>query len=321
MDQQAVSKIPAAFRTPPYNPNKVRMQEPVEDTNANTTSSPAPDAASTPQTAATPVEPAQQPVYQPVQQPPVQATVQPAPTPYVDPLVLQRLEEERRALAERNAKQEEAIRSLLVEQEQMRANLSSKEVDDVLKTLPLDDLQSIDREDAERIAKAVLSATKTNLVGRLEQDLEAQRRQIAEEAQRREYALLQRDVDARNREITRVHPDFFELQNTPAYREFMSQPIAPHSNMTRDQFAAAEYKRGNTAFVIDLLTQLKQQTASPESVMTVAPIQTASGAAVNTEADAPQYTLRDLLDLFQTGQLTHDQYREQVARLRAAGRA
>lgn len=176
MDQQAVSKIPAAFRTPPYNPNKVRMQEPVEDTNANTTSSPAPDAASTPQTAATPVEPAQQPVYQPVQQPPVQATVQPAPTPYVDPLVLQRLEEERRALAERNAKQEEAIRSLLAEQEQMRANLSSKEVDDVLKTLPLDDLQSIDREDAERIAKAVLSATKTNLVGRLEQDLEAQRR-------------------------------------------------------------------------------------------------------------------------------------------------
>lgn len=132
---------------------------------------------------------------------------------------------------------------------------------------------------------------------------------------------MQRDVDARNREITRVHPDFFELQNTPAYREFMSQPIAPHSNMTRDQFAAAEYKRGNTAFVIDLLTQLKQQTASPESVMTVAPIQTASGAAVNTEADAPQYTLRDLLDLFQTGQLTHDQYREQVARLRAAGRA
>ena len=256
----------------------------------------------------------------PMQTPPY---VAPVPRPEIDPMLVRQLEEERRRLAEESAQKDEAIRNLLAEKNQLQQVKTERELEKVLDSLSFDDLGSVDPEDAKRIAKSVLGITKQNLVGQVEERLNAQQQALQATYAQQQHELLRRDVEARNRDIMRVHPDFFALQETPQYREFMSQPITPGSTLTRDAVAAKEYQQGNTAFVIELLNQMKQSSHSPESIMTVAPVQSATSmnAASTDDNTSPAYTLRELNDMYQMRVISQEEYREQLAKLRNSGNA
>ena len=207
--------------------------------------------------------------------------------------------------------------------EYAHGQMHERELEKVLDSLSFDDLGSVDPEDAKRIAKSVLGITKQNLVGQVEERLNAQQQALQATYAQQQHELLRRDVEARNRDIMRVHPDFFALQETPQYREFMSQPITPGSTLTRDAVAAKEYQQGNTAFVIELLNQMKQSSHSPESIMTVAPVQSATSmnAASTDDNTSPAYTLRELNDMYQMRVISLEEWRKQRAKLRNSGNA
>ena len=153
----------------------------------------------------------------------------------------------------------------------------------------------------------------------IRKELEQQRKALADAQQRSAFEMYDMRRQAMNAEIMKAHPDFMQIQNTPEYKAFMSQHDGL-SSKTRDQRAAEEYMAGNTAYVIDLLNQLKQNKPSVQNIMSVAPVQTANGAttAPATASSVPQYTLAELNTLYQMRRITHDEYREQLNKLRAA---
>ncbi len=214
--------------------------------------------------------------------------------------------------------------------EQMRKELenyaqSQRELDEIKRQQALqqaispelyDKLESIDKADAEALTQAVLTAARAPIES-LKSELENQRALVAAQAKSVAREQQRQRIERLNAEVRRYHPDFDALQNTKEYHEFMSQHDGL-SSKTRDERAAEEFLAGNTAYVVDLLNQLKGNKSQVQNITTVAPVQSASAVAV-APAAAPQITLRDLNNMYQMRQISHDQYRAELQKLRAAG--
>lgn len=322
--EPAARPMSSSFRSVPSNPYQERAVQTrqqiadLEQANAQQIQSPAP----TQQVAGTAVPSTQVPAQQvsapsaPTTPPPplptqnAQVPAQPQPQQYTDPAVLaqlQQLQQERMYLQEQNARQAEAIQQLSVANQEYNALKQRAELQAAITDEAFGELSSVDTEDAKAISRATLNAVQQAMAPVYERLQQTQQQQQVIDQRAAERVEQQRLLSLRDK-VLAAHPDFDQIQSTPEYLNYMKQRDGL-SSQTRDQRAAQEFRAGNTEYVIDMLNQFKGQSPSVQSIQTVAPVQAAAGSP----APAPQqqtYTLRELNNLYHTGQITPEQYRE-----------
>ena len=256
---------------------------------------------------------------QPQPAPAQQQTIQ---QPYYDPrlqeqqLMIQQMQQEREALRREIAARDEAIRHLSGDAQELQNLRRQQAANDAVSKMDFSQFQTVDEEEARRISQATIEAQQSQFDA-MRQELAKQRKFIEDSmASQREQMVQQAQLN-NIQKVLAVHPDYYELQNTPAYQNFMRQ-YDGMSSQTFDQRAAYEFQHGNVEYVIDLLNKIKGQTPNPQQVMSVPPVQTAAGSVVPTTPQEKLPTLRELNDLMQTRQITHDEYRAMLNKLRAA---
>ena len=311
----------AAFAKVPHMAQRFRESYAVSEA-AATTPQPAPQP--TPQ----PIpQPAPQPVPQPAPQPAPQPVPQPAP-PYPYDTARQQLEMQRQQLlAERDAltaelqKSSADLQALRQQQREWELDKQQRALSDTLaRDATLGDLETVDPNDARRIAAAAANAMHVS-IDAMQQELAAQRAALQQSVAANSQNMQQLRAQQLRDEILRVHPDFFSLYQDPEFRAFLQQPEGM-SSRTRDQLATEEFNAGNAKYVIDMVDRFKQRAPQGDAITTVAPVQVAAGSvAPAAPAPAVTYTLADLNNLMQTRQITPDQYREMLKEWRAANPA
>lgn len=260
---------------------------------------------------------------------PVLPQPQPAPAqqqtiqqPYYDPrlqeqqLMIQQMQQEREALRREIAARDEAIRHLSGDAQELQTLRRQQAASDAVSKMDFSQFQTVDEEEARRISQATIEAQQSQFDA-MRQELAKQRKFIEDNVAMQREQMAQQAQLNNIQKVLAVHPDYYELQNTPAYQNFMRQ-YDGMSSQTFDQRAAYEFQRGNVDYVIDLLNKIKGQSPSPQQVMSVPPVQTAAGSVVPTTPQEKLPTLRELNDLMQTRQITHDEYRVMLNKLRAA---
>ena len=157
----------------------------------------------------------------------------------------------------------------------------------------------------------------TPQVEQMRSEIQQQRQALAQQAQQAQQAQAYQNIARLNSEVMRYHPDFGQIIQDPKFREFLNQRDG-YSYETRDQRAAREYQNGNPAYVIDLLYQFKGTRPNVQQAMSVAPSSAPSHVqqAQPSQQGAPQYTLRELNDLFSMRRISPEQYKEELAKLK-----
>ena len=319
MSQSALS---SAFTKTPYNPNLQKTPPVAEQSTSVAPQTAAPtDLVREPesvQNTAVRTEPA-------APQPAVSSMVPPVaptpPSPQQSPvdyaMLLQQMAAERQQLLAQNEQLKTAVDNLSKDSTELAKLRREHEMQQAIAAQSFDNLGSVDPEDAQAISRAVLTAAQAP-IDSLRSELEQQRQALDKARQATEFELREMRRKALNAEIYKAHPDYDQLRQTKEYRDFMSQRDGM-SSMTRDERAAEEYLRGNTAYVIDLLNQMKHTVPSVQQIYTVAPVQSASSPAAPTAApDEPRVTLAELNSLYQMRRITPETYREELKKFRAA---
>lgn len=179
-------------------------------------------------------------------------------------------------------------------------------------------LESVDADDARRLIGITAEAFQEPLDAAAQQlqQLRQEQAQMQKYIEQQTAALQSQRV---RDELLQAHPDFFQLyDNNQAFRQFLNERDGL-SYQTREQRAIAEYNAGNAPYLINLINQFKGTAPKTDDMKTVAPVQVANAAAPYQQpVQKPQYTLADLNYFMQTGQISPDQYREELNKLRAA---
>lgn len=251
---------------------------------------------------------------------------QPAAPASIDPRLQQQLEAERQMFAQREQQwqqwaqaQNEQLAAGRKAQEEL-AKLQNREA--IANKFASDeafaDLASVDADDARKIIQLTAEAFQEPL-----QATSQQLQQMQQQMQQQQQYMAQQTAAIQSQrvrdELLAAHPDFFQLyENNTAFRQFLNERDGL-SYQTREQRAIAEYNAGNAPYLIDLINQFKGKSPKVNDMKTVAPVQVANAAAPYQQpAQRPQYTLADLNYFIQTGQISPDQYRVELNKLRAA---
>lgn len=265
--------------------------------------------------------------YQPQEQQAAPNTApEPAASPAIDPQMQKQLEAERQAFMQREqqwqqyaqqqeqqlaeARQAQAELAKLQNREAIAQKFANNETFAGLETVDADDARKIIQMSSE-VFEEPLKATTEKLA-----QTEAQLAEMQRYMQQQTAAMQSQRV---RDELLAAHPDFFQLyDNNQAFRQFLNERDGL-SYQTREQRAIAEYNAGNAPYLIDLINQFKGNLPKVNNMQTVAPVQVAQAAAPYQQAaPKPRYTLADLNYFMQTGQISPDQYRVELNKLRAA---
>lgn len=267
----------------------------------------------------TPPPPPSQPQEQPA------AESQPAPVVY-DAQLQKQLEAERQMFAQREQQWQqwaEQHNQQLAAAQAAQAELDKlKNREALAQKLASDEafagLESVDASDARKLINMTAEVFQEPLNATADQlkQLQMQNAQMQQYIQQQTAAMQSQRV---RDELLAAHPDFFQLYDqNQAFRQFLNERDGL-SYQTREQRAIAEYNAGNAPYLINLINQFKGVAPKVNDIKTVAPVQVANAAA-SYQQPAPQqrYTLADLNYFMQTGQISPDQYREELNKLRAA---
>ena len=320
----AEEQMSDAFRQAPLNPNKMfKQQQEAPQQAVDPSAAPfqqvaQPQQAPSPEPA--PVVPMQEQAPAPAPQPTQQPVFQ---QPYVDPNVaayyesqLQQMAQERDALRRDLDQNRGMVNAMTAELEEYQKLRRKHSVDEAMSGMDFSQLQTVDGEDAAQISRATLAAMQPQFEA-MRQELEQQRQWQQQFGAQQQQQLTEMRQRGYVQQILQAHPDYYQLEATPAFRAFLNMRDGA-SSQTNDQRAAFEFRNGNPGYVIDMINRFKQSmAASQQQVMSVPPVQTAAGPAVTQTAQAsPVHSLRELNDMFQTRQITQDEYRAQLKRLR-----
>lgn len=248
------------------------------------------------------------------------------PAPVIDPQLQQQLAAERQMYAQREQQwqvwaqqQQQQLAAGQKAQEEL-ARLQNREAlaQRFANNEAFAGLETVDADDARKIigmSAEVLQEPLQQTVKQMDELRQQQAQMQQYMAQQTAAIQSQRARDA----LLSAHPDFFELYDrNPAFRQFLNQRDGL-SYQTREQRAIAEYNAGNAPYLIDLINQFKGQSPNVNNIKTVAPVQVANAASSYQQPAAqPRYTLADLNYFMQTGQISPDQYRDELNKLRAA---
>ena len=332
MSQATDTAVSSAFRETPMNPNlrAAGLQQP-------NLSQPAPAAT---QPGGMPTPPVSSPADGAATPPPVspapasvqQVTPPVAPTPAPQPQQMAfhpdwasimaqqqrqaQLERENAEMLRRLQEQDTTIGNLMQMQKDYDELQRQQKLMQDANDIDYSQLATVDAEDAKRISEGVLKAMEARLAP-VQQQLEQQRQQLAQTAQYQEQRFVQQRAQDTLSKIVAKHPDFMALQNNPNFKAFMQQRDG-YSSQTLDDRAAAEFRMGNAEYITHLVDQFKQVQPAAASITSVAPVQTAAAPAAPAGPVEQLPTLHELNSMMQMRQITPDQYRDWLAKIRAA---
>lgn len=274
-------------------------------------------------------QPQQPPVAPQPQQPqPIEQQAMPQGSPVwhapniVNPAIYHQMEAERQqflqqqqAMAQQLEEANRTIQNLAQANQEYETLKQQAQMQAAITDDTFGELSSVDSEDAKRISHATLNAVQQGL-DPMKRELEELRKFVNERSVQTQQQLQQQRVSALTNKVLAAHPDFLQFQHSPEYQQFMSQRDGL-SHMTRDQRAAQEFQAGNTDYVIDVLRQFKEGVPNAANIMSVAPVQTPTGQPAPTQ-DTPPMTLGELNNLYHMRQISHEDYLQELKKIRSA---
>lgn len=313
-----------AFARVPFNFSTQKAAEFRAQLEADSGTQPAPagDAQPAPQPAPQPViQPVQEQAGEPVATPPANPMPdlpplypsQSQPQPSADQQLIAQLQQERDAAAQEIQQLRQAVSNLAA----TRYEADRKQViDKVLSPELLESLGTIDADDARKLGGAMYDAMSAPL-NEIRSSIQQQRDAFAQQQQQMQQNAMYQQVARLNSEVERYHPDFQKILREPEFKKFLDERDG-YSSESRNERAMREYERGNSAYVIGLLYEYKGQRPNVQNAMSVVPSNTPSHVAPagSGNSGAPSYTLKELNDMYMMRQITPEQYKQELAKLK-----
>ena len=230
---------------------------------------------------------------------------------------MQQLEQQNAAMQQRLQEQNTALDNLLKVQSDYDALRRQQQLEQQANEIDFSNLASVDADDARAISQQVLKSVQAKMEP-LERALAEQRQQMQQNFQYQNQLAAQRQAQNTLEKVMSRHPDFLSLTNDPGFNAFMKQRDG-YTSKTLDDRAAEEFRMGNAEYIAHIVDQYKQTKPNTASIASVAPVQTATSANQTAPAGQPvqTLTLHDLNTMMQLGQITPDQYRTELTKIRA----
>ena len=206
----------------------------------------------------------------------------------------------------------------------LKALKAERELDDLLDKSGMD-FTTIDKSDVKKILSPVLSTMRkqqadstSELQRRLSEYEERFNSRFKELDDKEHYRKLEKTRAA----ILKAHPDLEQLQKTPEYQRTMNTPIGGKSGILIGQLVAEEYRQGNSEYIIDVLSRIKQG-VQPElsDIASVSPSASNTTPTVSADNQGDRLTPEQIAELrfkVQNRQISRQEFREIMEKHRGA---
>ena len=215
----------------------------------------------------------------------------------------------------------DALRARLSSYEQSREDFDKFEKDKLIdKMIDEQGFDSISKDDARRLLNPILDGMRKQNAA-LGQALSAQYnnsvKQYQELTQKREKEQYNRFAD----KIRKKFPDLAKLQQTQAYVDVMTAPVAAGSDVTVGQLVAQEYKKKNYKYINNVLKQVRDRINSVPDISANAVVggNAPSQGSGSTEArPLSDSEMSDLRFKLQNRQISRQEFSDALKRHREA---
>ena len=215
----------------------------------------------------------------------------------------------------------DALRARLSSYEQSREDFDKFEKDKLIdKMIDEQGFDSISRDDAKRLLNPILDGMrKQNAV--LGQALSAQ---YSNSVKQYQEMAKKRDAEQYNHfasKIRKKFPDLAQLQQTQAYVDVMTAPVAAGSDVTVGQLVAQEYKKKNYKYINNVLKQVRDRINSVPDISANAVVggNAPSQGSGSTEArPLSDSEMSDLRFKLQNRQISRQEFSDALKRHREA---
>lgn len=215
----------------------------------------------------------------------------------------------------------DALRARLSSYEQSRSDFDKYEKDKLIdKMIDEQGFDSISRDDAKRLLGPVFDGMRQQNAA-LGQALSAQYsnsvKQYQELTQKREKEQYNRFAD----KIRKKFPDLAQLQQTQAYVDVMTAPVAAGSDVTVGQLVAQEFNKKNYKYINNVLKQVRDRINSVPDISANAVVggNAPSQGSGSTEArPLSDSEMSDLRFKLQNRQISRQEFSDALKRHREA---
>lgn len=215
----------------------------------------------------------------------------------------------------------DALRARLSSYEQSRDDFDKFEKDKLIdKMIDEQGFDSISKDDARRLLNPILDGMRKQNAA-LGQALSAQYnnsvKQYQEMTAKREKEQYNRFAD----KIRKKYPDLAKLQQTQAYVDVMTAPVAAGSDVTVGQLVAQEYKKKNYKYINNVLKQVRDRINSVPDISANAVVggNAPSQGSGSTEArPLSDSEMSDLRFKLQNRQISRQEFSDALKRHREA---
>ena len=215
----------------------------------------------------------------------------------------------------------DALRARLSSYEQSREDFDKFEKGKLIdKMIDEQGFDSISKDDARRLLSPILDGMRKQNAA-LGQALSAQYnnsvKQYQELTQKREKEQYNRFAD----KIRKKFPDLAKLQQTQAYVDVMTAPVAAGSDVTVGQLVAQEYKKKNYKYINNVLKQVRDRINSVPDISANAVVggNAPSQGSGSTEArPLSDSEMSDLRFKLQNRQISRQEFSDALKRHREA---
>lgn len=215
----------------------------------------------------------------------------------------------------------DALRARLSSYEQSREDFDKFEKDKLIdKMIDEQGFDSISKDDARRLLNPILDGMRKQNAA-LGQALSAQYsnsvKQYQEMAKKRDAEQYNHFAD----KIRKKYPDLAKLQQTQAYVDIMTAPVAAGSDITVGQLVAQEYKKKNYKYINNVLKQVRDRINSVPDISANAVVggNAPSQGSGSTEArPLSDSEMSDLRFKLQNRQISRQEFSDALKRHREA---
>ena len=215
----------------------------------------------------------------------------------------------------------DALRARLSSYEQSREDFDKFEKDKLIdKMIDEQGFDSISRDDARRLLNPILDGMRKQNAA-LGQALSAQYNNSVKQYQE---MAKKRDAEQYNHfanKIRKKFPDLAKLQQTQAYVDIMTAPVAAGSDITVGQLVAQEYKKKNYKYINNVLKQVRDRINSVPDISANAVVggNAPSQGSGSTEArPLSDSEMSDLRFKLQNRQISRQEFSDALKRHREA---
>lgn len=215
----------------------------------------------------------------------------------------------------------DALRARLSSYEQSREDFDKFEKDKLIdKMIDEQGFDSISKDDARRLLNPILDGMRKQNAA-LGQALSAQYNNSVKQYQE---MTKKRDAEQYNHfanKIRKKFPDLAKLQQTQAYVDVMSAPVAAGSDVTVGQLVAQEYKKKNYKYINNVLKQVRDRINSVPDISANAVVggNAPSQGSGSTEArPLSDSEMSDLRFKLQNRQISRQEFSDALKRHREA---